>query len=318
MATCSEALQLILDSVAPLPTRSIGLFDALGLVLAETIVSPETVPPFTNSAMDGYALRADDCDCAAQGFPASLEVLADLPAGSVATDEVRPGTAIRIMTGAPLPAGADSVVPIEATASEGTRVRICGSGEEGLQRPARRRGPPRGGRAPPEGLRSLSRRARDPRFRRPRRGPGPPACPCRNPHDGRRARRGRRKARPRADPRFQHPHDVRTGRRLRRRADPVPTRPRHPRGRDGRPREGTRHRRRDRDERRDLGGRLRLHQGGPRRARRPGGLLEGRRRSPAARSGSGSSTASRSSVSRGTPSPPWSAWRSTCGPRSGS
>jgi molybdopterin molybdotransferase len=125
MTTCSDALRLILDSVAPLPPRATPLFGALGLVLADRVVSPETVPPFTNSAMDGYAVRAADCAAAGPGSPVSLEVLADLPAGSVATDPVRPGTAIRIMTGAPLPAGADSVVPVEATTSEGRRVRIA-------------------------------------------------------------------------------------------------------------------------------------------------------------------------------------------------
>lgn len=120
MTTCSDALRLILDSVAPLPAQPTPLFDALGLVTAERVVSPETVPPFTNSAMDGYAVRHEDVASA----PADLEVLADLPAGSVARDRVRPGTAIRIMTGAPLPEGADSVVPVEATTSEGSRVRI--------------------------------------------------------------------------------------------------------------------------------------------------------------------------------------------------
>ncbi len=124
MTTCKEALGQILDSVAPLPARHTALFDALGLVLAERVVSPETVPPFTNSAMDGYAVRAADLVAASAASPASLEVLADLPAGSVTSLEVRPGTAIRIMTGAPLPAGADSVVPVEVTVSEGTRVRV--------------------------------------------------------------------------------------------------------------------------------------------------------------------------------------------------
>ena len=113
MTTCSDALRLILDSVAPLPTRPTPLLDALGLVLADRLVSPETVPPFTNSAMDGYAVRAEDVASVAAAAPALLEVLADLPAGSVATHEVTAGTAIRIMTGAPLPAGADSVVPVE-------------------------------------------------------------------------------------------------------------------------------------------------------------------------------------------------------------
>lgn len=125
MTTCREALDLILASVAPLPARPTGLFDALGLVLAERVVSPETVPPFTNSAMDGYAVRHDDLSAASAASPVLLDVLADLPAGSVSAHEVTAGTAIRIMTGAPLPAGADGVVPVEATASEGSRVRIA-------------------------------------------------------------------------------------------------------------------------------------------------------------------------------------------------
>ena len=125
MTTCSDALRLILDSVVPLPARPTALCDALGLVLAERVVSPETVPPFTNSAMDGYAVRHDDVAQVSAESPALLEVLSDLPAGSVATEAVRPGTAIRIMTGAPIPDGADSVVPVEATVSEASRVRIA-------------------------------------------------------------------------------------------------------------------------------------------------------------------------------------------------
>ena len=124
MTTRSEALRLILDSVAPLPPRPTPLSEALGLVLAEAVVSPETVPPFTNSAMDGYAVRAADCAGASPSSPARLDVLADLPAGTVASLAVRGGTAIRIMTGAPLPAGADAVVPVEATEGEGDRVRV--------------------------------------------------------------------------------------------------------------------------------------------------------------------------------------------------
>jgi len=131
MTTCREALSLILDSVAPLPPRATALFDALGLVTADRVVSPETVPPFTNSAMDGYAVRAESCAASGPGSPVSLDVLADLPAGSVATEPVRPGTAIRIMTGAPLPGGADSVVPVEATVSEGSRVRIAAPARKG-------------------------------------------------------------------------------------------------------------------------------------------------------------------------------------------
>lgn len=131
MTTCRDALRLILDSVSPLPARPTPLFEALGLVTADRVVSPETVPPFTNSAMDGYAVRADDLAAAAPGAPVLLDVLADLPAGSVATEDVRPGTAIRIMTGAPLPAGADSVVPVEATSSAAGRVRLAAAVKKG-------------------------------------------------------------------------------------------------------------------------------------------------------------------------------------------
>jgi molybdopterin molybdotransferase len=125
MTTCSEALRLVLDSVGPLPARRTPLEGALGLVLAETVVCPETVPPFTNSAMDGYAVRAEDCSGAAPGAPLSLRVLADLPAGGVSRHAVGPGTAIRIMTGAPLPVGADTVVPVEATVSDAGCVRFA-------------------------------------------------------------------------------------------------------------------------------------------------------------------------------------------------
>lgn len=124
MTTAREALGLVLDSVSPLPARPVPLSEALGLVLAGTVVSPETVPPFTNSAMDGYAVRAEDCAAASPGTPVALPVLADLPAGGVAREEVRPGTAIRIMTGAPLPPGADTVVPVEETTREGDRVLV--------------------------------------------------------------------------------------------------------------------------------------------------------------------------------------------------
>ena len=96
MTTCRDALSLILASVAPLPARPTALFDALGLVLAERVVSPETVPPFTNSAMDGYAVRHADVASASAESPSLLEVLSDLPAGSVATEAVpMPGPVLR-------------------------------------------------------------------------------------------------------------------------------------------------------------------------------------------------------------------------------
>lgn len=99
----------------PLPAVEVGLLDALGLVLAEDVVTREDLPRWDNSAMDGYAVRAADIAAATATAPVRLQVVADLAAGSAAEPEVAPGTAARIMTGAPVPAGADAVVPVELT-----------------------------------------------------------------------------------------------------------------------------------------------------------------------------------------------------------
>lgn len=115
MPTPAEALALILDRITPLPPRRLPLAEALGLAAAEAITSGEQVPPFTNSAMDGYAVRAADLAEASPESPARLRVLGDLAAGAMPDRPVAPGTAWRIMTGAPLPDGADSVVPVEDT-----------------------------------------------------------------------------------------------------------------------------------------------------------------------------------------------------------
>ncbi len=93
----------------------VALRDARGLVLAAEIVAGEPVPPFANTAMDGYAVRAADTI----GAPVRLRVVADLPAGYEAAVPVGPGEAIRIMTGAPMPRGADAIVMVERTARDG-------------------------------------------------------------------------------------------------------------------------------------------------------------------------------------------------------
>ncbi|WP_243302950.1 gephyrin-like molybdotransferase Glp [Geothrix oryzisoli] len=115
MPTPAQALDLILDRVAPLPPRSVPLSEALGLAAAEALVAAEQVPPFTNSAMDGYAVRAADLAAAAPDHPIRLRVLGDLAAGATSDRAVETGTTWRIMTGAPLPEGADAVVPVEDT-----------------------------------------------------------------------------------------------------------------------------------------------------------------------------------------------------------
>ncbi|MCC6446518.1 MAG: molybdopterin molybdotransferase MoeA [Armatimonadetes bacterium] len=117
MISVDEALRHILDRVHPLEAVSCGLLDALGRTLAEDIFATEPIAPFDNSAMDGYALIASDTLGATPEHPVRLSVLEDLPAGKVARHSVAPGSAIRIMTGAPVPGGADAVIMVEDTAS---------------------------------------------------------------------------------------------------------------------------------------------------------------------------------------------------------
>ena len=113
MISIEDARRRILDACPPLPPRDMVLTDALGRVLAERVVAGEDVPPFANTAMDGYAVRATDT----AGAPVQLEVVGTLAAGSAPDIEVGPGQAVRIMTGAPIPVGADAVVMVERTSS---------------------------------------------------------------------------------------------------------------------------------------------------------------------------------------------------------
>src|SRR5258708_37539021 len=104
----AEALAYILDHFAPLPPEPTPLAEATGRVLAAPIVSTLTIPPFANSAMDGYAVRAADVAGASLDQPARLHVIGYVAAGYETTTEGTPGAAIRIMTGAPPPPGADA------------------------------------------------------------------------------------------------------------------------------------------------------------------------------------------------------------------
>lgn len=115
MISVEEALAEILCHVRPLGAERVGVLDALGRVLAEEIVSEIDIPPFDNSAMDGYAVRSADVAGASPQSPLRLAVVGSVAAGYVSREQVKPGTAIRIMTGAPLPEGADAVVPFEDT-----------------------------------------------------------------------------------------------------------------------------------------------------------------------------------------------------------
>src|SRR5687767_14093684 len=107
MLTVPEASERILADIRTLAVERVPLLDALGRVLAAEFVVPITLPPWTNSAMDGYAVRAEDLDAIAPGRPLRLPVAETVVAGGFASRALRPGEAIRIMTGAPLPEGAD-------------------------------------------------------------------------------------------------------------------------------------------------------------------------------------------------------------------
>ncbi|HEY2957520.1 MAG TPA: gephyrin-like molybdotransferase Glp [Actinomycetota bacterium] len=109
----AEARAAVLDRVEPLPPRRVPLGEALGCVLAEDVRAAENLPPFANSSMDGFALRAADLAGAGSDRPAALSLAGEVFAGSGRLPTVAPGTAVRIMTGGPLPPGADAVVPVE-------------------------------------------------------------------------------------------------------------------------------------------------------------------------------------------------------------
>jgi molybdopterin molybdotransferase len=115
MLTVSEAVARITGGIEPLPIERVSLLDASGRVLAEDAIAPYTLPHWDNSAMDGYAVRASDIDGASDVSTVRLRVLETVAAGAFPTVPVTPGTATRIMTGAPIPDGADSVVRVEDT-----------------------------------------------------------------------------------------------------------------------------------------------------------------------------------------------------------
>ena len=115
MLSVAEAQQAILSNVKRLEPETVSLLEALGRVLAEEVTAETALPPFDNSAMDGYAVRAADLIGASPDQPVRLPVIADIPAGHPTSVEIAAGTAARITTGAMLPRGADTVVPVEDT-----------------------------------------------------------------------------------------------------------------------------------------------------------------------------------------------------------
>lgn len=133
MLSVEEALERILSYFRVLDAEERPLLDALGQVLAEDIISPYDIPPLDNSAMDGYAVQAADVEGATKETPVKLQVVGYVAAGHLPTDVVTAGTAVRIMTGAPVPEGADAVVPFEDTDEQDRRAAGGRTNEIGIQ-----------------------------------------------------------------------------------------------------------------------------------------------------------------------------------------
>jgi molybdopterin molybdotransferase len=131
MTSADQALQIVLDNVAPLGVERLSITAALGRVLAEEVHSPRDIPGFDNSAMDGYAVRAADVAAASEARPVRLEVLETVAAGMMPSRQVAAGQAVRTMTGAPIAPGADAIVPVERTRSEGNSVEVMAAAEAG-------------------------------------------------------------------------------------------------------------------------------------------------------------------------------------------
>jgi len=120
MISFEEAFDIVLNNIKVLDSEGVGLPDALGRYTANDVLAGEDSPPFDNSAMDGFAVRYEDVKDASSSKPARLKVVGNIPAGNFAGKACEKGKAMRIMTGAPMPVGADTVIPVEATrTSEG-------------------------------------------------------------------------------------------------------------------------------------------------------------------------------------------------------
>ncbi|MGH1491558.1 MAG: molybdopterin molybdotransferase MoeA [Acidimicrobiales bacterium] len=124
MIALEEAQAKVNRDLAMLAPVSTPVAESLGMVLAETVAAQEAIPPFANTAMDGFAVRAEDTVGATKDNPIALPVVATIPAGSVAPKPLAAGEAMRIMTGAPLPEGADSIIMVELTKPAGFDVHL--------------------------------------------------------------------------------------------------------------------------------------------------------------------------------------------------
>ena len=131
MVSIEEGRQLIIDAVAPVETEQIPLGIAYGRVLAMDVIAEDDVPSFDRSPFDGYAFRAADTQNATKDMPVTLKVIDYIPAGDISHAPVTEGTAVRLMTGAPVPEGADCVCKYEETEFTDTEVKVFLPGESG-------------------------------------------------------------------------------------------------------------------------------------------------------------------------------------------
>ena len=115
LTSVAEALALLLEKFSPLDAEKVLLTDSLNRILAQDIYAPFSLPIFTNSSMDGFAVNADDVQNASPGNPIALKIVGDIPAGKFENGFIRSGETARIMTGSVIPFGADAVVPVEQT-----------------------------------------------------------------------------------------------------------------------------------------------------------------------------------------------------------
>src|SRR3954452_9346446 len=124
LSTVDEHVERVVDALQPLEPYDQPLLEALGLPVCEDIVAPIDLPAFDNSAMDGYAVYYDDVVTATEDHPVYLPVVGEMAAGQTTLIALSPGTSVRIMTGAPVPSGADAIVPVEWTDGGIATVRI--------------------------------------------------------------------------------------------------------------------------------------------------------------------------------------------------
>ena len=131
MISVEDALHKILEVFVPLGKEKVNILDSLGRVIGEDIYATRNIPPMDNSAMDGYAVRWEDTRGASREKPAILNVIEDIPAGTIPKEGVGRGESSRIMTGAPVPDGANAVVRVEDTAKHGRRVKVFAQAKKG-------------------------------------------------------------------------------------------------------------------------------------------------------------------------------------------